>query len=52
MISHDFWNETCRSLGHAPKWLEIADEMKKREEYYWGWYCGRCSAILGEKGRK
>jgi len=31
-------------------WLEIDPEMKKREEYFWGWYCPVCHRIKSKRG--
>ena len=40
----------CPKDRSAAKWLEIDDEMKGRERYYWGWYCPSCNDQLGEIG--
>jgi len=40
--------ETNRVASAA--WLEIDQEVKKREDYFWGWYCPVCTRILSKRG--
>ena len=40
----------CPNDNSIAKWLEIDDEMKELEKYYWGWYCPVCFNPLSKIG--